>query len=130
MERPVVHPVPPATLAALVLLGSVALLAGCASASRPPQFLSGPDLVYPSAARAAGIEGHVVIRYDVTTTGSVANPRVVESEPAGTFDAAALAALSQWRFRPRVENGQAVSAPGRVSTLRFKFGESDEYPGY
>ena len=130
MERPIVHPVPPATLAALVLLGSVALLAGCASASRPPQFLSGPDLVYPSAARAAGIEGQVVIRYDVTATGSVANPRVVESEPAGTFDAAALAALSQWLFRPRVENGQAVSAPGRVSTLRFKLGESDEYPGY
>ena len=118
-----------APLAAIVL-GGCALLAGCSAPSRPAQFLSGPDLVYPSAARAAGIEGHVVVRYDVTAAGAVANPRIVESEPAGTFDAAALASLSRWRFRPRVESGQAVSAPNRVSTLRFRLGESDEYAGY
>lgn len=115
---------------AAVLLGGSALLAGCAAPSRPPQFLSGPDLVYPPAAKAAGIEGHVIVRYDVTAGGAVANPRVVESVPAGTFDGAALAALSGWRFRPRVENGQAVSAPNRVSTLRFRLGEGDEYAGY
>ena len=115
---------------AAVLLGSCALLAGCSSPSRPPQFLSGPDLVYPPAARAAGIEGHVVVRYDVTAGGAVANAEVVESEPAGTFDAAALASLSRWRFRPRIENGRAVPAPNRVSTLRFRLGESDEYAGY
>lgn len=115
---------------AALLLGGCALLAGCASPSRPPQFLSGPDLVYPPAARAAGIEGHVVVRYDVTAGGAVANAEVVESEPAGTFDAAALASLSRWRFRPRIENGRAVSAPDRVSTLRFRLGESDEYAGH
>ena len=86
--------------------------------------------MYPPTAKAAGIEGRVVIRYDVTVEGSVANPTVVESEPAGIFDAAALASLSQWRFRPRVENGRAVPAPNRVSTLRFKLGESDEYAGF
>ena len=115
---------------AAVLLGGCALLAGCSAPSRPPQFLSGPDLVYPPAAKAAGIEGHVVVRYDVTAGGAVANPVVVESQPAGTFDAAALASLSGWRFRPRIENGQAVSAPNRVSTLRFRLGEGDEYAGY
>ena len=115
---------------AAVLLGGSALLAGCSAPSRPPQFLSGPDLVYPPAARAAGIEGHVVVRYDVTAAGTVANPRIVESEPAGTFDAAALTALSRWRFRPRIDDGQPVSAPNRVSTLRFRLGESDEYAGY
>ncbi|MYE84019.1 MAG: energy transducer TonB [Gammaproteobacteria bacterium] len=115
---------------AAILLGGCALLAGCSSPSRPPQFLSGPDLVYPPAARAAGIEGHVVVRYDVTAEGAGANPVVVESEPAGTFDAAALASLSRWRFRPRIARGEAVSAPNRVSTLRFRLGESDEYAGY
>ena len=129
MERLAVLRPRAATLAALIL-GCCAPLAGCASASRPPQFLSGPDLVYPPAAKAAGLEGHVVIRYDVTAAGSVANPRVVESDPAGTFDAAALASLSQWRFRPRVENGRAVPAPDRVSTLHFKLGEDDAYAGY
>ena len=115
---------------AAALLSGCALLAGCTAPSRPPLFLSGPDLVYPPAAKAAGIEGHVVVRYDVTAGGAVANPVVVESEPAGTFDAAALASLSGWRFRPRIENGQAVRAPSRVSTLRFRLGEGDEYAGY
>ena len=129
MQRHVAPSTRKAALATL-LLGGSALLAGCSAPSRPPQFLSGPDLVYPPAARAAGIEGHVVVRYDVTAAGTVANPRIVESEPAGTFDAAALASLSRWRFRPRVEDGQAVSAPDRVSTLRFRIGESDEYASY
>lgn len=71
----------------------------------------------------------MVVRYDVTAEGAVANPVIVESEPAGTFDAAALASLSRWRFRPRIETGQAVSAPNRVSTLRFRLGEG-EYAGY
>ena len=117
------------SVATHVLLAGLALglLGGCASPSRPPQFLSGPDLVYPAAAKAAGIEGHVVIRYDVTPAGTVANARVVESVPAGTFDASALAALTRWRFRPRVERGQAVAAPNRVSTLRFQLGDNDEY---
>lgn len=129
MQRPVAPSTRKAALAA-ILLGGCALLAGCSAPSRPPQFLSGPDLVYPPAARAAGIEGHVVVRYDVTAEGTVANPVVVESEPAGTFDAAALASLSRWRFRPRIESGQAVSALNRVSTLRFRLGEGDEYAGY
>lgn len=114
----------------LACVGTLVLLGACASASRPPQFVSGPDLVYPAAAKAAGIEGHVVVRYDVTAAGTVANARIVESEPAGTFDASALAALTQWRFRPRVENDRAVPAPNRISTLRFKLGESDDYAGY
>ncbi len=129
MPRLVV-PYPRAVPWAAVLLGASALLGACSSPSRPAQFLSGPDLVYPATAKAAGIEGYVVVRYDVTAAGAVANPRVVESVPAGTFDAAALASLSRWRFRPRVEDGQAVSAPNRVSTLRFRIGESDEYAGY
>ena len=129
MPRLVV-PYPRAVPWAAVLLGASALLGACSSPSRPAQFLSGPDLVYPPAARAAGIEGHVVVRYDVTAAGTVANPRIVESEPAGTFDAAALASLSRWRFRPRIDDGQAVSAPNRVSTLRFRLGEGDEYAGY
>jgi protein TonB len=44
--------------------------------------------------------------------------QVVAAEPAQVFDAAATEALSQWRFRPRVVNGQAVPQRSSV-TMRF-----------
>ncbi len=105
-------------------------LAGCASPSREPQFIGGTDLVYPAAARTAGIEGRVVVRYDVTVEGTVANAVVVEADPPGVFDAAALDAVRSWRFRPRVDEGEVVVGPARVSELVFRLGTSayDDLP--
>ena len=87
-------------------------------------------MVYPAAARANGVEGRVVVRYDVTAAGTVANAVVVESEPPGVFDDAALNAVRSWRFRPMVEGGEAAPAPARVSELVFRLGESsyDDLP--
>ena len=106
------------------------LLAGCAAPSRPVEWLSGAALAYPPAAKAAGIEGSVTVRYDVTAAGAVANARVVASAPAGVFDAAALAAVRQWRFRAAVVDGAAVPARGRLSTLRFTLGEGPDYAAH
>ena len=104
------------------------LLVACASSS-PMQFLSGADMVYPPAAKTEGIEGYVVIRYDVTAQGAVANPEVVEAEPEGVFEEAALASIAQWRFRPATVGGEAVETSGVVSTLRFRLAE-DDYADY
>ena len=109
---------------------SLLLLAGCAAAPNPLQFVSGPDPVYPAQARAAGVEGQVTVRYDVTAEGAVANVRVVDATPAGVFEQAALATVAQWRFRPPVVDGRSVSLRDRVSTLRFELGDSDDYAGY
>ena len=106
------------------------VLAGCAGVPRPLQFVSGPDPVYPLEAKAAKIEGHVTVRYDVTAEGSVTNLRVVESAPAEVFVEAALAAVSQWQFSPPVEAGRNVALFDRVSTLRFRVGEGDAYAGH
>lgn len=115
------------SLAAPLLL---LLLAACAAAPRPLQFVSGPDPVYPAAAKAAGIEGRVTVRYDVTVQGTVVNPRVIEAVPAGVFEEAALTTVAQWRFRPPVVDGRPASLSDRVSTLRFELGETDDYAGY
>ena len=114
----------------LSLLALFLALAGCASTSRPPQFIGGADMVYPAAAQADGVEGHVLVRYDVTEAGNVANAVVVESEPPGVFDDAALNTVRSWRFRPAVDRGEVVSTPGQVSELVFRLGESsyDELP--
>ena len=108
----------------------VVALVGCASPTRPPQFIGGADLVYPADAMANGVEGRVVVRYDVTVAGTVANAVVIESEPPGVFDDAALAAVRSWRFRPMVDHGEAVTASMRVSELVFRLGESayDDLP--
>lgn len=120
----------PRAVATLFLAAITAVFAGCASSSRPPQFIGGADLVYPVDARATGVEGRVVVRYDVTASGTVANAVVVESEPPGVFDAAALDAVRSWRFRPMVDRGEVVPAPARVSELVFRLGEStyDDLP--
>lgn len=108
------------TLIAALVLGL--LLAGCASAPRPLQLLAGADPVYPPAARAAGIEGEVTIRYDVTAAGRVANAVILAAEPVGVFEEAALAAVASWRFRPATTRGEPT-APRQVSVLRFRLGD-------
>lgn len=114
--------------AAVVLLATVVFnAAGCAGASRPLQLLSGADLVYPDHARAAGVEGVVRVRYDVTVEGRVVNARVDAADPVGVFEDAALALVRSWRFRPAVEDGQLVAAPARVSEVRFQLGDTDRY---
>lgn len=116
---------------ARVLYAVVAALAwlavGCSANSRPLQFMGGDDLVYPPQAKAAGIEGRVVVRYDVTEDGRVVNAVVRRAEPPGVFDEAALATVRSWRFRPQVERDQAVPAPNRVSEIRFRLGDDGRY---
>jgi bla regulator protein blaR1 len=68
---------------------------------------------YPARAMAAGIEGKVDLEYAVNANGDVTDVRVVRSQPAGTFDAAAKAALADWRFAP----GQ--SSAGNTQSFAF-----------
>ena len=53
-------------------------------------------------------EGWVSLSFTIDENGRVQDAVVMESEPAGVFDESALAALAQWRYRPRVENGVRV----------------------
>ena len=117
--------------AKLIVLGAAVLLAGCLGPNnRPLQLVSGSGPVYPAAARAQGIEGYVVVEYDVTEAGTVANSRVLEADPAGIFDAAALAAVSSWVFKPELIDGQPQERRRLQSTVSFKLGSGSEYSDY
>jgi len=113
----------------IVLAVSLLLaVAGCMStSSRPPEMLSAGGVIYPAEARQQKIEGFVKVIYDVTVDGTVVNARVVEADPPGVFDAAALAAVRTWRFNPAVTNDKVVPAQGVVSRVKFKLGESEDY---
>lgn len=63
---------------------------------------------YPELARNAGIEGRVVIQFVVTSTGEIANPRVVRGIGGGC-DEAALEALKYAEFEPGYQRGRPVN---------------------
>ena len=110
---------------------TAALLAGCASGpNQPMQLIQDAGPVYPEAAKAQGIEGWVRLRYDIRRDGRVRNLQVLDSSPPGVFDAAALAAVAQWRYRAPVIDGVPRAVSGVVSTLRFEVGAAERYEGY
>lgn len=86
--------------------------------------------MHPAQAKADGVEGTVIVRYDVDIDGAVVNARVVGSEPAGVFDAAALAAVRSWRFNAPMVNGEKRMAKNLESRVIFKLSGADEYDQY
>jgi protein TonB len=72
--------------------------------------------VYPPAARAARIQGAVVLKAIIGKDGAITNLRVQSGHPF--LVKAALDAVSQWRYRPYVLNGETVEVETQV-TINF-----------
>ena len=73
------------------------------SGIRPPTRTHFVDSVYPQTARAAGVQGVVVLELVIGEDGAVSNARVLRSIPL--LDQAALDAVRQWRYEPTLLNG-------------------------
>ena len=71
---------------------------------------------YPPNGRG---DGWVLVQFDITKIGSVANVRVVDASPRGVFEKNALKAIERWRYRPAVMDGQAVERRGLRVRLSF-----------
>ena len=63
-----------------------------------------PD--YPEEARAAGVQGVVIIEAVIGEDGAVKEARVLR--PAPMLDAAAVDAVLRWKYTPTLLNGQPV----------------------
>jgi len=72
-----------------------------------PQAITKVPPSYPDSARSAGISGTVTVQAYVRTDGTVGATRIVNSVPG--LDAAAAAAVVQWRFKPATAKGQPVA---------------------
>ncbi|MGH2571775.1 MAG: energy transducer TonB [bacterium] len=81
------------------------------------------DPEYPMRAQSHGIEGWVLIQFTVTTTGTVKDVSVVDSEPKNVFDDAAIKAVSRWKYSPKIQEGVAVERVGLQVILSFKMEE-------
>ena len=76
------------------------------SGMQPPAKLLNVAPVYPSLARAAHVEGVVILEAVIDAHGRVDSVRVLRSIP--TLDQAAVDAVRQWRFTPTLLNGEPV----------------------
>lgn len=55
---------------------------------------------YPAQAMKDGIEGTVMVEFQVDASGVVRDARIASAQPPGVFDAAALAAVRGWWLNP------------------------------
>jgi protein TonB len=76
-----------------------------------------PD--YPPRARQRGIEGWVTLQFTIAPTGSVQGASVLDANPTGVFEEAALRAVNRWRYNPKVEDGVPVARTGVKVKLTF-----------
>jgi TonB family protein len=76
--------------------------------------------VYPEAARANHIEGRVVLQAIVSKNGSVGRLLAVDGDPV--LRRAVSEAVSKWRYRPYVVNGEPVEV-GTTVTVDFVLGQ-------
>ncbi|HEX5048843.1 MAG TPA: energy transducer TonB [Gammaproteobacteria bacterium] len=74
---------------------------------------------YPRRALDRAQEGWVKIRFSTTPAGAVTDAVVVDAEPKGLFDEAALKSIAGWRYSPRIENGVAVGRVGKETIIIF-----------
>ena len=90
------------------------------SANREYRQIVGAPAAYPRRAIQRNIEGEVVVQFDITKTGDVANIQIVSAKPENWFDRAVVDAVSKYKFQPRIRNGQPVEAKGVQRKIVFK----------
>jgi protein TonB len=83
----------------------------------PPSPLSQSMPELPASAKAAGIEGTVIVKYVVSESGTVTSAQVVKG-PA-ELHAVCLSAVKSWRFQPATLESKAVAVV-RIHRFRFK----------
>ena len=83
---------------------------------KPPAIIKHVPPAYPAEARAARIQGRVVVEATIGVSGTVVDAKVVRSIPL--LDQAALDAVRQWVYEPTVVNGKPTRV---VMTVTVNF---------
>lgn len=85
----------------------------------------GPELIgtapvpeMPAEAKAAGIEGAVVVKFVVTETGAVGDVKVLKGPPE--LHAVCIAAVKAMRFKPGHHEDGTVASFTKIKVFRFR----------
>jgi protein TonB len=68
---------------------------------------------YPPLARAARVQGDVVLSAVIDASGQITNLQLVSGHPM--LVPAAFAAVKQWRYKPYLLNGQPVEVETTIT---------------
>lgn len=90
------------------------LLASAATVVAAAESPRWPPPTYPAEAARQRIGGKVMLLVSVAADGSVADVQVEEATPPGVFEAVAVEAARQWKFRPEMKDGRPVAGQVRV----------------
>jgi len=123
MSRAGTEVVPPNMLAAPSIdakgsLGAMQINVGGMDQDVMPLVRINPD--YPPRAQSRGIQGWALVQFTITPQGTVKDAKVIDAEPKGMFDDAAVNAVSKWKYNPKVEEGSPVERRGVQVKLTFK----------
>ncbi len=70
---------------------------------------------YPVIAKAAGVQGTVVLAATISKAGTIENLRVVSGQPM--LQQAALDAVKTWRYKPYLLDGQPVEVETSINVV-------------
>jgi TonB family protein len=86
-----------------------------------------PDPVYPEIAKAAHVQGAVVLHALISKTGTIESLHAISGPQM--LQGSAMDAVRQWTYKPYLLNGQPVEVETTI-TVNYTFGEdSAETPG-
>ncbi len=93
---------------------------------RPSSLLEGSLIrrvqpVYPPLARSVRVHGAVVLAALIGKEGAIENLRLISGHPM--LVPAAIAAVSQWRYKPYILNGEAIEVETQI-TVNFILSEN------
>ena len=86
---------------------------------KPPQFIGGRQamfefvgehMTYPEPAWAYGLEGKVVVQINITSSGQVTAPTIVEGIGLGCDEAVLDLVAQMPKWKPALENGQPIAS--------------------
>ena len=95
---------------------------GIGEVDEPPKQIRHVRPRYPSAAERKRIQGLVRIAFTVDTRGRVGKVEVLDSQPPGIFDEAAIASARRWRFVSGKVEGKPVNTRCSI-VIRFRLEE-------
>jgi periplasmic protein TonB len=79
--------------------------------------------IYPRRAQERGISGDVLLEFTVTSLGTVEDIIVIEANPPGYFERAAMNAAKKFKYKPKVVNGEPMSVAGVRNLITFQIEE-------